>query len=220
MNDTLTNLKTLYQEKSDYADIKIYETEDGRIILTLDTFIQFIEGKDEEIYHKILTFSPLRCNPIAKDFLILGGGDGLVAREILKYCKDSTITLVDLDYKVISLCMKNERIRKLNEDSLKFCNIIIDNALTWVSKCKEKFDIIICDFPDPNSPELEKLYTEDFYKEINLLLRKGGIIRIQTHSDITDKISEIIKKILGNSEIIKYSMPFLSDGAIVLGKNV
>lgn len=218
MSKTLTNLKTLVEKKSDYADIRLYETEDNRLMLTLDTYIQFIEGEDEKIYHKTLTFSALRCNPLAKDFLILGGGDGFVARELLKYCNDGVITLVDLDNTVIDLCMTNERIVKLNENSLKSCNIIIDNALTWVPECKEKFDIIICDFPDPNSLELEKLYTEDFYKKINLLLRDKGVVSIQCHDDVADKVFKFVNNNFKEAKRIEYEMPFLVGGEIVIGR--
>ena len=218
--EELTDLILLYEKQSNFANIRLYETKEKKIFLTLNTFIQFMEGEDEINYHKALVGSPISLNSSATNYLVLGGADGLVSRDIFNYNKEASITLVDIDKEVIDLCMTNERIKKLNRDSLRLCNIIIDNALTWVLKCKEKFDIIICDFPDPNSTELEKLYVKEFYKDIYNILRDKGVISIQCNDKITDKVFNIINDIFGEIKIIEYKMPFLYGGKIILGRKI
>jgi len=217
--EVLRNLKLLYEKQSKYANIKIYETEEGKIMLTLDSFIQFISGEDEREYHKALSKESLTLPSNANKFLILGGGDGFLARDLLKSNDKADITLVDIDVEVVNLCRTNDRLKKLNEDSLLKCNIKIADAVEWVNNCKDKFDFIALDFPDNNDKKLNKLYEEKFYKEVIKLLNNKGIISIQTNYDISDKILKIIKNLLGNGEAVEYNMLFLDGGKIVSGTN-
>ena len=216
--ETLKNLQLLYEKQSKYANIKLYETEEKKLMLVMDTFIQFIEGEDEKEYHRALSRGCLSLSSNANKFLILGGGDGFLARDLFKLNSKADITLVDIDIEVVNLCKTNDRLRKLNEDSLFKCNIQIGNAIEWVKDCKDKFDFIVLDFPDPNSEELNKLYEENFYKEIVKLLNSKGVLSIQVHCNISKKIRKIIKKLLKNARAIKYFMPFLYSGKIVTGK--
>jgi len=143
---------------------------------------------------------------------------GLVARNIYENNVNADVTLVDIDSEVIKLSREYARIRELNKDSLLKCEIIIDNALDWVPKCKEKYDIIICDFPDPNSEVLKKLYEESFYKEISKLVKDKGVVSIQCHDDVSDDVYEKIQKVFKSATRVEYKMPFLCGGEIVLGR--
>jgi len=214
----LKNLKLLEEIESRHSNIKIYETEEGKLMLTLDQFIQFIEGEDEREYHKALSSQSLSLPIDSNKFLILGGGDGFLARDLFKINKKANITLVDIDIEVVNLCRTNDRLKRLNEDSLLKCDIQIADAILWVGNCKDKFDFIALDFPDNNSEELNKLYEESFYKEIIKLLNKDGVISIQCNLEIIDKVLKIIKNLLGNGEAVEYNMPFLSGGKIISGK--
>ena len=150
-----------------YQAIRFYETEDKKIILTLNRFVQFIEGEDEQIYHTNLIVPALAINPDAKKFLILGGGDGLAARTILQHKPDADITLVDLDEKVVDLFRTHPRLKELNEGSLDKCNVYIADVLYWVPRHSAlHFDVIICDLPDPTSQILKKLYSEYFLRDV------------------------------------------------------
>ncbi len=218
MREKLENLKLIYEKESDYSYIRLYETEDDKLMLTLDTFVQFLEGEDEKNYHDALTRPAFEENKNAKDFLILGGGDGLVARNIFKLNNDANITIVDIDREVTSLGFLNKRLRELNEYSLFCCEIYNENAIHWVKRKRNRYDIIVCDLPDPNTERLENLYSEYFYKDVIKLLKDNGIISIQCHFDIVNKVVEYIQKLLGNSKRLKYEMPFLSGGEIILGR--
>ena len=215
--EKLKNLKLIKEIQSKYALIKLYRTEEGKLMLCLDTFIQFVEGEDEEIYHKNLTRHSFDSN--SKNFLILGGGDGFVSREIFKYDVNANIDLVDIDEEMIRLSLFNKDLLKLNKGSMHFTRKYISNAFYWVKNCEKKYDSIIVDFPDANSEELKKLYTKEMYENIIKLLNKNGTVSIQAHDDIVDSVSKNIKEILGNAKVYKHKMPFLGEGNVVVGKN-
>ena len=217
MSEILHNLKLLEEKQTEYQNVKFYESEEGKLMLVLDTFIQFVEGEDEEIYHNVLVTPTIKDNPNAKDFLILGGGDGLVARNILDLKSNAKITLIELDKIVIAFFKKNKRLTELNKNSLNKCNIIIKDAKKWVKKSKDKFDVIILDLPDPNSDELKKLYEKEFLIDTFKLLRNKGVISIQCHEDISKQVVKIMSKLVKKIRSIEYSMPFLSEGVIVVG---
>ena len=116
--------------------------------------------------------------------LILGGGDGLAAREVLKYEDVKEIVLVDIDKKMTDLCTENEQITRLNNNSLKNekLKIINEDGYIFVQQNDEKFDVIIIDFPDPNNESLNKLYTNVFYNYIKANLAEGGVMVCQSTS--------------------------------------
>ena len=213
----LMELDLIYEKDTKFQEMKLYNNKDGNLVLTLDTFIQFIEGEDEQIYHDMLTRPAFELNTKARKFLILGGGDGLVARNIFKLQPKSHTTLVDIDEELVYLCITNKRIKKMNEGSLYKCHLRCGDALEYVPKCTEKYDMIILDFPDPNSDELKKLYKKSFIYNTIQLLNKKGVISIQTNGNITDKVLEIVSEFTNTSKAVVYEMPFLSGGAIVIG---
>jgi spermidine synthase len=215
---TLRNLKLLLEKKTNFQTIRLYETEEGKVMLTLDTFVQFLEGEQEKKYHKMLTQPAIDLHNNPEHFLILGGGDGLAARNIFNNCKKAKITMVELDKEVVDLCNTNEKLKEMNENSLPLCNIHYEDALKWVPECNYIFDIIILDFPDPNNDELKKLYTKKFLTQVIALLAPGGVISIQCHYSIKHIIAKKIIDLLDNSVILTYTMPFLEEGSVVLGK--
>lgn len=222
----LIQLDLLFEKKTKFQTMRFYEDKDKKLWFTLDTYVQFIEGEDEKIYHYNLVNKSIELflnkyhyNP--ETFLILGGGDGLACRNIIDRILDPSITLVEIDEDVINLFKNNKRLMDINKKSLFYdkLKIYIDDALRWIKETYKKFDMIILDFPDPNNSNLEKLYEKEFLKDTIKLLNKNGIISIQCHDDIKDKISKILKELLGNSKIINYEMPSLDGGKIVIGQN-
>ena len=98
----------------------------------------------------------------AEEVLVLGGGDGLAVRELLKY-DNVNITLVDLDEEMIKLCSENPNITALNENSLSSdrLEIVINDAYRYLEETDKLFDVILVDLPDPNNDTLNKLYGID-----------------------------------------------------------
>ncbi len=220
MPEETWELNLIYERKGKKQNIRFYETKDKRLVFVLDSFIQFIE-EDEKVYHKALTNFAFTNNPDAKNYLILGGGDGLVAREIFDFNPYVYVTLVDYDEEVIDLFMSIPKLIQLNKYSLYNCKVYTEDALEWIPKNQDKkFDVIILDFPDANSPELKKLYEKGFIEQVVKLLNKNGIISIQTHLTITSQIQQILKDLLGNVKITDYETPLFGEGKICSAKKV
>ena len=218
MTQIIKNLKLVDEKITPLQTLKFYKTEDNRLIFTINNYIQFVEGKDEKIYHNALTKFAFEQNSKANNYLLLGAGDGLVAREIFKFNPYAKVTLVEIAEKVIHLFKSVPKLRELNEHSLFNCNIIIEDALTWVvNNNDKKFDVIINDFPDATDEIIEELYEKQFLSDVCNLLNKNGIISIQCNERITEQVSKIIKELLGNVEVLEYEMPFLDSASIVSG---
>ena len=153
------------------------------IRLYLDGNIQF-SSKDEYRYHEALVHIPFSSTTEHERVLILGGGDGLAVREILKYDDVKEIVLVDIDNQMVELCKNDEQIRKINENSLsnEKLKIINEDAYLYIQNNQEKFDVIIIDLPDPNTESLNKLYTNVFYNYIKANLKENGLAVVQSTS--------------------------------------
>jgi len=118
--------------------------------------------------------------------LILGGGDGMAAREVLKYPSVEDVTLVELDPHMTRLFSQEPMLRQLNADSLRSPRMRIVNAdaFSWLEQNTTHFDVIVIDFPDPTNFSIGKLYTTSFYQLIDEHLNAGGFAVVQTTSPL------------------------------------
>ena len=171
--------KIIYRKKTPYQDMQLYSTPEFGKMLTLDGAIQTTE-KDEYIYHEMLAHPVMLTHPNPKKILIIGGGDGGVLREVLKYRIEKGY-LVEIDKEVIETSKKylTKICRKSFED--KRLNVIIDNGANFVKNTKEKFDIIIIDSPDPIGPA-KILFSRNFYLRTYSCLSNTGIMIRQSGS--------------------------------------
>ncbi|MDA9976112.1 polyamine aminopropyltransferase [Alphaproteobacteria bacterium] len=190
-SDVLLNLwrqdvydgRILHAERSFYQEI-VLTTFRGDLRLYLDGNLQF-SSDDEYRYHEALVHTPvslLERSPT--NVLVLGGGDGLVLRELLKHSDVKSITLVELDPAVLSLGQMNSRIKELNRDAFSDprVKVIIADAFKVLEKRSKMYDLIIADLPDPNNAALARLYTRDFYSIVRLALAPGGLFVTQATS--------------------------------------
>lgn len=169
-------------EQTPYQKIVMTKHKDD-IRLFLDGNLQF-STVDEYRYHEALVHIPMSYAKSHKKVLILGGGDGLAAREILKYNDVEKIVLVDIDKQMTDLCSTNKQLSDLNQNSLKNpkVQVINEDAYIFVQENQEEFDVIIIDFPDPNSETLNKLYTNVFYNYVKANLTQDGVMVCQSTS--------------------------------------
>lgn len=178
-----------------YADEVIFTryTRYQRIVLTrwkddlrlfLNAHLQF-SSRDEYRYHEALVHPGLAALPGARRALVLGGGDGLAVREMLKYRLES-ITLVDLDPEMTHLFSTHEVLKGLNGGSLTNSRVHVINAdaFPWLDTNTEQFDFVVVDFPDPTSYSLGKLYTTAFYRLLGRHLSRGGWVVVQSTSPL------------------------------------
>lgn len=151
--------------------------------LFLNGNLQF-SSMDEARYHEALVLPVMEQNPQASRILILGGGDGLAAREVLKYPQVSQITLVDLDASMTRVFRTSAALRELNQNSLNHSKLRIINAdaAQWLQHNQEKFDVVIIDFPDPSNFSLGKLYSVPMYRMVARHLNPHGNLVVQSTS--------------------------------------
>jgi spermidine synthase len=199
--------------------------------LFLDGNLQF-STMDEFRYHESLVHVPIAyLKHVPQNVLVIGGGDGLAIRELLKYPEIQKITLIELDPVMVQLFSEHPHLKKINENSLQSpkLTIIQEDAFVYLKHNKVDFyyDLILTDLPDPNSYSLGKLYSVSFYLSLFQHLHKEGIFVTQSTSPLYSKdaywcILETIrfagKKIDTNFESIPYHayIPSFGDWGFVM----
>ncbi len=188
-------------EAATYQDPVIYSTTTPyqRIVLTgnskdlrlfLNGNLQF-SSRDEYRYHEALIHPAMASLNQPQDVLVLGGGDGLAVREILKYPSVRSITLVDLDKAMTDLFKSQAVLTRLNQNSLNNnkVKVIIDDAFVWLRSTQQRFDMAVIDFPDPSNYSLGKLYSDTFYRALKKVMKPGGMVVVQSTSPFLAKNS-------------------------------
>ncbi len=172
----------VHAESTPYQRLVVTRWRDD-LRLFLNNNLQF-SSHDEYRYHEALVHPGLAALPGAKRVLVLGGGDGLAVREILKYDKLESVTLVDLDPAMTELFSTAPELVKLNRGSLRDKRVTVINAdaLVWLEENREHYDFIVVDFPDPNNFALGKLYSSAFYRLLEKRLSARGLMVIQSTS--------------------------------------
>jgi spermidine synthase len=174
----------IVNETTSYQKINITRFRD-RTRLFLDHSIQF-DTLDEYRYHEALVHPAMSYAPRRNNILILGGGDGMAAREVLKYPDVETVTLVDLDPRVTELFRDHPDLKLLNNGALGDPRVttIAQDAWKFVSDSTDLFDVIIVDLPDPKSIALSKLYSLEFYALVVERMTAQGVFVTQAGSPL------------------------------------
>ncbi|MDH5179439.1 MAG: polyamine aminopropyltransferase [Gammaproteobacteria bacterium] len=165
---------------------KIVLTRDGPVLsLFLNGQLQF-NSMDEYRYHESLVHPAMSLARRHDHILVLGGGDGLAIREILKYPDVKKITLVDLDKAMTNLFRDNPMLSKLNQQSLQHPAVQVVNSDAWkfLEQSQDFYDVVIIDLPDPSNLSISKLYTLSFYSLLARHLSADGIMVTQATSPI------------------------------------
>ncbi len=185
-----------YAEQFLYSDQIIFskQTQYQRIILTkslmdqdhrlyLDGHIQFSQ-RDEYRYHEALVHPLMSLPGPRKRVLIMGGGDGMAARELLKYDDVEEIHLVDIDPEMTRLCSEVPMIAKINQGALEDPRVKIfhEDAFNFVNQPGVLYDRIISDLPDPHNEALNKLYAREFYTMLRKRMTPEGYLVSQSSS--------------------------------------
>lgn len=183
-----------FAETATFRDTVIFSksTPYQRLVLTrnaremrlyLNGNLQF-SSADEYRYHEALIHPAMRELPGASRVLVLGGGDGLAVRELLRYPALRRIDLVDLDPAMTGLFQQNTLLTTLNNQALNHPNVHVYNAdaYSWVRADTARYDLIVMDFPDPSNYSVGKLYSTAFYRELHRLLKPDGRLVVQSTS--------------------------------------
>lgn len=212
--------RIVFSETSKYQHIVLTESPQGEIACYINGRLQF-NSTDEHIYHEMLVHPAMELVQRRRKILVLGGGDGLAIREILKYGDVESVLLVDIDPMITDLASQNSYFTALNQHSLSDSrtrvmknraligigkekidvlnqnfprdgrigsvaevHILNADAAKYIEQIPGRFDVVILDFPDPNSPELAKLYSLQFYQLLKSKLAKDGLFVQQSSSPV------------------------------------
>jgi spermidine synthase len=172
------------RENSDYQRIVVTSGPAG-VRLFLNGNLQF-HSRDEYRYHEALVHPAMAAQGAPRRVLVLGGGDGMAVREVLRHASVERITLVELDPHMTRLFSTQPLLTALNAGALASPRLQIVNAdaFGWLERSDEVFDVIVIDFPDPTNFALGKLYTTSFYALVERHLAADGFVVVQTTSPL------------------------------------
>ena len=184
----------MYSEQRQYKDKIIYaqQTPYQKIVITQwkEYYWLFINGQeqfssfDEEKYHEPLVHPAMKLSANRDNVLILGGGDGLALREVLKYSDVKSITMVDLDPAMTDLAAKHPALVNINNASMNDprLKVVNQDAGAFLKEDDHYYGAVIIDLPDPDTIELMHLYSVNFYRLVARHLRPGGVMVTQATS--------------------------------------
>jgi spermidine synthase len=176
VNLALNVEKVVYREKTELQDLMIFENSQFGRVMSLDGAVQTTE-KDEFIYHEMFVHVPVLAHGKVSRALIIGGGDGGAARQLMKH-RNIAVTMVDIDRTVVELSKKYMPSISGGAFDDPRLDLIIADGCKFVRETDEKWDVIIIDSTDPHGPG-EVLYTQEFYADCKARLANGGIIITQ-----------------------------------------
>jgi len=178
----------LYHGKTAFQTIDVLDTVYYGKLLVIDRVVMLTE-KDEFIYHELISHIPLQFIEHPERVLIIGGGDGGTAREVLKYPTIQEVMLVEIDRDVIDVCREffPEVSSSFSDPRMK---VVIADGAEFVKNCSYDFDLIIVDSTDPVGPG-KVLFSEEFYRDCAGLLKPSGILTAQTESPF-DRIHKVV----------------------------
>ncbi len=187
-------LQTLHREVTPYQEIAVLDTEQFGRMLVLDGMVQ-LTISDEFVYHEMLAHVPLHTHPNPRHVLIIGGGDGGTAREVLRHPQVERVSLVEIDRRVMDVSRHFLPEVAVSFDDPRMDVHFEDGVAYIVNKCGE-YDVILIDSPEPIG-QAERLFSMEFYEGISSALREDGIFAAQTESPFVNQ--ELITRV--NSDI-------------------
>lgn len=199
--------QVLHHEQTPYQELKILDTVPFDRMLVLDDVIQ-TTIVDEFVYHEMITLVGMNTIPHQADVLVIGGGDGGSVRELARHPRTRSITLVEIDERVIEASKKF-----LPEIGAAFdhpkVTISIGDGIVHVKTTKNKYDLIIVDSTDPVGPAAG-LFTREFYAEVYTALSEDGLFVAQTGSPFFDR--DFIRRVFQDvSSIFPVAKLFLAN---------
>ncbi|NUN60613.1 MAG: polyamine aminopropyltransferase [Burkholderiaceae bacterium] len=158
--------------------------------LYLNGNLQFAQ-QDEYRYHEALVHPAMAAHGAPRKVAVLGGGDGMAVREVLRYPSVESVTLVELDPAMTQLFTDNPTLARLNGGALRDPRVKVVNtdAFGWLQEGQDTFDVIVVDFPDPTNFSIGKLYTNSFYALLDKRLAASGYAVVQTTSPLVARHS-------------------------------
>jgi len=173
----LRESRVLYDSETEHQRLRVFENPTYGRVLTLDGVVQTTEG-DEFIYHEMMAHVPILAYGAAKRVLIIGGGDGGMAREVLRHASVEHVTMVEIDAGVVEFSKRYLPSLSAGAFDDPRLNLVIADGADFVRACPDRFDVAISDSTDPIGPG-EVLFTHGFYGHVKRILTEDGIFVTQ-----------------------------------------
>ena len=223
--------RSLYQDpvvhsvQSRYQQVVV--TERGQDLrLFLNGSLQF-SSLDEYRYHEPLVHMPASHSRSLERALIIGGGDGLAARELLRYPSLQHIALVDLDPAVTELGRHLTKLQTLNEQALHDPRVQVyhQDAWRWLEQEGDLFDVVIIDLPDPDTADIARLYTTEFYQKVARRLSVGGILITQASSPWLERhafwcVASTLDSVFNHAQAVYSQVPSFGPWGYIMASNM
>jgi spermidine synthase len=206
--------ETLCHFQTPYQDLAVIDTVQFGRMLVLDGMVQTTEA-DEFVYHEMLAHVALQAHPGPRHVLVVGGGDGGVIREALKYDTVETATLVEIDRAVIEASKKY--LPSISSGlSDPRVTVLVADGIEHVKGHKGRYDVILVDSTEPVGPAVG-LFSEEFYTDIYRALKKDGIMVAQTESpfinrDLIENVYARISRVFPLTRLYLASVPTYPSG--------
>jgi len=199
--------KVLFSGKSEFQTVDVVETKGHGKMLLNDGLIMVTE-RDEFAYHDMISHVPLFVHPNPKNVLVIGGGDGGTAREVIRHAGVEKCTMVEIDGMVVDACKAHIPQTSCALDDPRI-NLIIGDGVKFVAQTQEKFDVIIVDSTDPIGPA-QPLFGEAFYQDVYNCLADDGIVVSQGESswyamDIQQSLLKVLNAVFPNCYLYSFS---------------
>jgi spermidine synthase len=170
--------KVLFSEQTPFQKVEVYETDTWGNLMTIDGMVM-LSQKDEFVYHEMIAHVACFSHPNPKRVLIIGGGDGGTAREVLKHPSVEHVDMVEIDEAVVRASkLHMPEVGDFNNPKL---HVLYENGLTFVDDVPVKYDVIIIDGSDPVGPAVD-LFKQEFYDKCYAALNETGVLTSQTES--------------------------------------
>ena len=169
--------RMLYDSETEHQRLKVFENDTFGRVLTLDDVVQTTEG-DNFIYHEMMAHVPIFAHGAASRVLIIGGGDGGMAREVLRHQSVAHVTMVEIDAGVVEFSKTYLPMLSQGAFDDPRLDLVIADGADFIRSATDRYDVIIVDSTDPIGPG-EVLFSDTFYGHAKRRLAPGGILVTQ-----------------------------------------
>ncbi|MEX0770347.1 MAG: polyamine aminopropyltransferase [Balneolaceae bacterium] len=199
--------RLLYSRQSDYQLVEVYETDTWGNLMVIDGMVMLSE-KDEFVYHEMLAHVGLFTHPSPERVLIIGGGDGGTAREVMKHSSVQHVDMVEIDETVVEASKKF--LPGVGDFENPKLNVLFQDGISFVKNVNQPYDVIMIDGSDPVGPA-EGLFEKEFYKHCQNALSGHGVLTAQTESPWVSAYHSSIKKVYSSlEELFTFASLYLS----------
>lgn len=206
----------LFSSQSNFQRVDVFNTYEYGHLMTLDGLVMVTE-KDEFIYHDMIVHPAMAVNPNIETVLIIGGGDGGTARELMKYSSVKHVDMVEIDKMVVDVAKKYFPTISCELNNAKV-NVLYEDGINFIKDKENLYDLILIDSTDPIGPG-EGLFTTDFYNNCYKALKDKGILVNQNETPVYNKFFEVgvssnrkLKKMFPIVEVYQAAIPTYPGG--------